>query len=858
MRFHVSAWSAFLIACLIACPGSVLNAQQTAGSDDGSEVDGLEQGYPNSIRPANQPSSIGASDVSSMSEFYPDYYAEEYFPASVKVGDLFESTSTSSLQQATMLQITPFVEPPISALPEIGAPLRGEPLATRLQQGNGLEPPLPRFVLASSIFRPNQLDFKTVGGDVVSGEEAGPLVTKDLGSLIDKSRNAPSASAQRRTPIINDTRIRGSRVGSLAASGSYWIPAREDLDTAMSKIDSRLVQDVLIIPGPYSSLYGPGFQFVDFELLKSPRSESGLDWHGRSSFDHNSNGNQWLARQGLWGGGEDWGVRADYAYRTGSDYRTGSGNKIAGSYESREITLALGRDFGDGRSIELSLLRLDQSNVEFPGYVFDIDYLKTDAYEITYTDDHASFSDRAETDIWYNRTVFEGDSFADSKNLQFPQLEALQYKGVTDVDSLSTGYRHGNSWGTPENYVVTIGHDLRLIKQELNEISSGQQPGGGLPISDQNSPIPRSFSVNPGLFFEYRESLLDRYTFRTGGRIDYVQTDIIDDQAKLTSVGFGDDAGKYQEIIGTDQTQTDRIMGSLYTGLDRRFNDSLSGSVSLGFAQRPPTLTELYAAGTFLLLLQNGLNSVTGDPRLSSEKLIQTDISLDYEGDHFRGGVRGFYGWSFDYITLENTATNLQNANSVPQQVDLRYVNTALATLVGGEAYAELFPKARLTPFLTAQGMDGRDRTRNGDFATSEGGPGKTSTQETGVARGFFSSIVGNDSEPLPGISPFTMRVGARLRDDAKSPQWNLELAARIVDNQDRVASSLLEYTTPGFTVWDLRGVYRPTQIAGFTLVAGIENFTDKAYREHLDFRSPNGSILQPGVNVYVGCDWLY
>jgi outer membrane receptor protein involved in Fe transport len=80
-----------------------------------------------------------------------------------------------------------------------------------------------------------------------------------------------------------------------------------------------------------------------------------------------------------------------------------------------------------------------------------------------------------------------------------------------------------------------------------------------------------------------------------------------------------------------------------------------------------------------------------------------------------------------------------------------------------------------------------------------------------------------------------------------------------MVDNQDRVATSLLESATPGFTVFDLRGTYQPGTFENLLVVVGVENFTDKAYREHLDFRSPSGfEVLQAGVNFYVGSDLTY
>ncbi len=809
----------------------------TAYIDDGSEL-------------ADEPILFRMSDQSSGTNTgavrFPLFDQDEPYDAAQ-----FRS-ETSPLRQTMLLQQTPYVEPRFSLTPQMSSSSPSLSLASRVFENNDTQ--LDRSVLRQAI---TQID--TLGVDYVRGAEAGPTVATDVGSLLRKSPAALSIEVQRRSPIVNDTRVRSSRIGALAASGSHWVPARADLDTALSKIDSRNVEDVLIIPGPYSSLYGPGFQFVDFELLKSPRSESGLDWHGRTSFDHSSNGNQWLGQQGFWGGGENWGVRANYAQRTGDSYRTGAGNKVASDYESSEFTLALGRDLGDGRSIELSLLRLDQNKVQFPGYVFDIDDLVTDAYEITYIDEHAPLADRSETEVWYNRTVFSGSAQNPEKRQQFPLLDRISYVGFTDVDSLSTGYRRALSWGQENDYQFTLGHDLRFIKQELNEVASATTLGPPIPLVDRNSPIPRSFLVNPGVFAEYSEDLFDEYKVRAGGRVDFVQTDIIDNPSKLAALGLGTFPATYEEIVGTDQKQTDRFLWSLYGAIDRRYSESLVGTASLGFAQRPPTLTELYAAQPFLLLLQNGLNNVTGDPRLDQEKMIQFDLSLDFSTDMVKAGVRGFHSWAMDYITLENTRVLEGPPNGDVQQVSLRYVNTDLATLIGGEAFAELFPKSRLSPFMTLKGVDGRDRSRNGNFATTNGDAGTPSQQVAGLSRGFFSGIVGADAEPLPGISPFEARAGVRLRDVSRRPQWNMEFSARMVAHQYRVASSLLENTTPGFTTLDLRGTYQPRYAEGLTMVAGIENLTDKAYREHLDFRSPGGiQILQPGISVYVGADWTY
>jgi hypothetical protein len=103
--------------------------------------------------------------------------------------------------------------------------------------------------------------------DAVFGGEAKGRGTNDIGDLLRKSISSHGVSTQNRTPIVSDTRVRGQKAGQILASGSYWTPVRSDLDTMMNKIDSRLIDDVIVIKGPYSTRYGPGAQA--FGLLTS-------------------------------------------------------------------------------------------------------------------------------------------------------------------------------------------------------------------------------------------------------------------------------------------------------------------------------------------------------------------------------------------------------------------------------------------------------------------------------------------------------------------------------------------------------------------------------------------------------------
>ena len=624
----------------------------------------------------------------------------------------------------------------------------------------------------------------------------------------------------------------------------------------LSKIDSRSIEDTVVVMGPYSAQYGPGFDFVDVNLLPTPRFGNGREVHGSSSFDYKANGEQWYGRQVVWGGDSLTGYRLGYGHRTGNDYETGGGLEMPSSYNSRDVDFAMGFNITPTSQLEFSYLRLDQTGVEFPGQAFDINWLVTDAFEVVYDSELSGFFDDLELETWHNRTRFEGDNSRAGKRRQFPFYNSIGFDATTDVDSMSAGYRAAlekDVWGGR----VTLGSDLRYVKQELNEIAS---QGSG--SATGNSPIPRSHLSNPGIFAEYEERL-GGSRLVAGLRYDWVSANVDDDAAKLADIGLRDPDLPFRatlaDVLGSGDFDREHDLLMAFLTVDRHlgFGDPEFGhtvTVGGGYAERPPTLTELFAAQPFMFLLQSGLNTVTGNPELLPERRWQVDVGWKYQARFVRTGIRGFHAWVHDLITYENIGVF---PNNLPEQVRLKFVNTELATLAGAELYSEADATSWLTVFGTLSYLDGRDRTRNGSFATQPANTGITpSTSVAGLPRGNFSGVLGADAEPLPNLRPLETRIGLRLHAADPEPRWSVELTTRIVSAQNRVASSLLETPTSGFTVWDLRGYWQVSDSLLVTL--GVENFTDEDYREYLDFRPLSGGGLatfQPGANFYVGAE---
>jgi len=696
-------------------------------------------------------------------------------------------------------------------------------MVTARSQEFGINPRIqdPTFISRSATLGARGGPF-TESLDVVVNGETAPRVTTDAGNVLFKSPSLRGSHGHRRTPIITAPSVRGSRYPRLPASGSFWFPAREDLDTMLSKIDSRIIENLTVIRGPYTVLHGPGYDFVDVELLSAPRFDDGFQSFGQSSVTYKTNGEQWYGRQSVWGGSTDWGYRVGYGHRTGSDYASGDGQTLPSSYNSRMPDVALGADLTSTSQIDFHYLRLDQTDVEFPTLIFDFDFLVTDAYEFKYTQVDLPHCDLLTLEGWYNRTRFAGsagafkqdqfDTFFTATTGHPPPIQL----GVTDVDSMSTGFRLAITEGETDASHLTAGVDLRFLKQRLNEFNKILL-GGQI----RNFPIPRSHSSNPGIFLEGRIPWTERSTVRSGVRVDWVSTNAAQTAPEAI---FAD----LSTFLGGEFDQHFRLW-SAFASAEYEIDPALTAVASAGHAQCPPSMTELYAVIPFVAVLpQNVYTSVIGNPNLDAERRFQLDLSIRYDAPCVRAGIGGFYAWIQDYITLSYL--------DPPDGIAYRFQNTDLATLSGGEGYGEVDLLNWMTTFAAFSFVEGRDHTLSG----RSGNVLSTSAEE-----------------PLPVIPPLETRLGLRAVDGRETSRWAVELSARIVDNQDRVATSLKELTTPGFTTLDFRGYWQVTD--QLLLIGGVENFTDKNYREHFDPRPQLGlNTLQPGISFYFSSELTY
>jgi len=686
---------------------------------------------------------------------------------------------------------------------------------------------------------------------VSGGDQALTRATSDAGDLLAKSPEVLGVEIQHRSPIVTDPRVRGYYDGQLTvlANGGTFSPARADLDTVVSSIGSSNIENIVVVKGPYSVRYGPGFAFLDIETLSTPRYDC-FEAHESSALTYKTNGQQWNGRQSAWGGESDWGFRIGYDVMEGNDYETGAGLHMPSRYSQQDVDFAFGFDLSPDSHLEFKGLELRQRNVELPGTLTDINALVTDAYTLRYTMEHQPLFDKWTVDAWYNSTHFNGDDLRPGKRIQIPQLDNF-FNGIpntslnleTQGDSISRGFREAMTWGEAKKPQFTFGVDLEYLSSYLDETDKFFNAFATVPQNQFNSPIPRAHYEDPGIFMDTVLPLGDRWVLKAGARVDLATTQV--EKLKAEPGVPPVTPEQYLMDLGPNAlSERHFYLWDTYLTADYKVDEHWKLLAGCGFAELPPTLTQLYADTPFLGLLQNGFDFFVGNPDLSPSQDIQMDFGLKGDYERFHTGFNFYYAWIHNYITYElfdpNAAVLAGQGRPVPLQ-GYRFINTELASLAGGEFYSEYDLLDWLTPFGTLTYTEGRDLTRNGRDDTA------FSQEFSFPTRG---KLGGAPEEPLPGIGPMESRVGFRLHQPGKTPRWGLEFTARIVGNQDRVASSLGELPTPGFTTYNIRAYWQVNK--HFLLTAGVENFTNHNYRESVDLLTGVG-VFQPGIDFYFG-----
>jgi len=695
------------------------------------------------------------------------------------------------------------------------------------------------------------------------------------------ARQAPSVSVRRLSGINLEPQVRGYHAGQLiaTANGMNEVKTRLDIDSLLSQIDPGIVESITVIDGPYTSLYGPGFAFLNVDLLPVPRYADGPSAYHDTAFLWGTNGQQLYVRENVLAGGDNWGMRFSYGLRTANDYMSGGADpfRVPSSYGKWDGLFAVSADLTSISRLEFDYIRCDMNNVELPGVVYDLNNSANNQFNLTYV---VQQNPNGPKDLicqsWYQRTDYNGDALRSSKQnsmyYQFLTLSSIlqgypvntQGRGYSEC----MGTRLLRTIGNPESPQWTIGADWRRVKQFYREVNlnvDGEIVFAGGDVYG----IPKAYMDDFGLLTHIELPWSDTESFTLGGRLDYCDT--WQNRYDPVIMQFRDMDEWYYE---PGFNEPSLWMGMAYFTGKKKLSDSMTFNGGVAFAMRPPQLAELYSDDPYVPLIRFGNSWTSGLSVLRPEKDLQFDVGLTTVKKNVSYGVRGFYSLIWDYIMpvpgfidysppgfviaprvlgrdfqyfLPEWRSDLVtgNVNADTNQAGYLYANVDLATLGGGDLFVDVQCSDRLSLYGSMAYVRGTN------WSPVVYSPAESWSAPDG------SLIPLNRLDGLPNIYPLNGTVAIRLHDPRRE-KWLVEFSSRMVAHQTNVAETLSEVAAPGFAVFALRSFYQPNE--NLRLTAAVENLFDKYYAEpgSLAIIGPYGMPVfmpEPGITLNLGID---
>ncbi len=685
--------------------------------------------------------------------------------------------------------------------------------------------------------------------------------------------NAPSVFLRRTSALNLDARVRGYSGSQLVATadGATQVKTRLDIDSVFSQIDPNLVQGLNVIDGPYAVEYGPGFAFLTADLLAPGRSQL-FESQFTTLFGANNNGGQVMWRQGARASHRDWGALVSVGQRLGSDYRPGGGGAdfdVPASYQVEDAFTSLSGDLNAATRLDFTYLHQSLHDVELPGVAYDINGSGSDQFNVRLamrdTDDRP---DRFVTQFWWNQTAYNGDSFHESKQRTFvtrllgepePDLVggSLQSGGLSD----SWGARSAWLLGDPDAVALKVGADWRRVRQFYRERDF--QSDGSPAFNGDVFGLPDSSQDDVGLFASLLFRPGQRWRVSLGERLDWVQYSLnANDEVILTTQETPD--GTYFPQTATPSSS----LNMTFITAEYDLNDHWVASCGSAYAMRPPNLAELYSDQPYVPLVRFGNSFSLGRSNLEDEQNWQIDFGLTGRWERGTLGARFYHSQVRNYIGLspinfgtfpdlvvsptsalgrgraymvEPGAVGI-DLNADTASIAYMYRNLDRVVFTGGEMFGDY----RLAPWCELTGFVAYTRGTNEDPRSFD-----TTTGQTTVLA---------NSDPLWGVFPLNSTCGLKLIEP-RFRRFSIELQPRFAHSQRRVAGTLGEVGTSGYSVWNLYGVYTPSP--RLTLRTSLLNVFDKLYTEHgsLAVVDRNGAISfvkEPGLSWFSSVEYRW
>ncbi len=440
-------------------------------------------------------------------------------------------------------------------------------------------------------------------------------------------------------------------------------------------INSAGVESVEVIKGPASLLYGSdalgGVLYINPERF-AQRNELHADIQG--NYFSNTLGSSTNA--GVQLSGDKLKFLARGGYSIYSDYETGNGQRVTNT-RFNETDFKTGIQFQDKKVKSTIRYNYNRSNIGIPETIeeqttnkeLELPFQEIDNHIVSWESSFFFNNSSLDVKLGYqhnDRREFEDHHHEEEHEGEHEEEE--DHEGEEEHEDEE--HEHSEEEPALHMKLNTINYDVKYNLPQLGnfETIAGVQ---GLYQTNENFGeellIPDATTFDIGVFATTHYHL-EKIDLQAGLRFD--RRTIESDAAGVPSeegyfAALDRDFNSFNAAIGAKVNLTENIVARV--------------NVASGF--RAPNLAELTSNGS-----HNGANRYeVGNPNLTNEQNLQTDVSLEFANEHFEIFANGFYNSVNDYIFISPTD------QVIDDDIVYTYVQSD-AKLYGGEFGLHIHP----------------------------------------------------------------------------------------------------------------------------------------------------------------------
>jgi hemoglobin/transferrin/lactoferrin receptor protein len=646
-------------------------------------------------------------------------------------------------------------------------------------------------------------------------------------SVPDVLKNEPGLALGRDGIWGTQISIRGLSKSSIVTMvDGNRLETATDVAAELSLIDVNDIDRIEIIKGGSSSLYGTGALGGIINIItKSGSFNDNFIIKGNAGSSYSTVNSEGMGNLSLEADAPDWYTRLSTTLRKADNTRTPRGFLSNSQYSDNNISFSAGVRPFKNHEIFLKYQNYFAKNVGIPGgnLLFPANALVTypveqrQMFSAEYSIKNIT---RALTSL--SAKYFYQDIYRDVKNIPYmtkyittpsgqPDKKMIVQEITPHAQHYTNGVQIESNWILNDNNYLVLGFDgwqrnldsrreRHILIQNIDKntqdiISTVNQVIG-------ERPIPESKFQSLGLYAQDEWNLVaNKLKLILGGRLDKITITNKQLFNPVYIIVNGVTNNNPPNSLQWNAANINNYSWSTNVGLSYALEKGMHLNLSLAHSFRSPSLEERYQ------FIDLGNVVELGNPNLNPEKGYFVDGGIKLWNDNLSGTFDMFYNYIAGLVVQKNGTYDGRAA--------LINSNVGKAILYGFDGSLEYNIFGNFVFYTRVSFVRGRNVEENLD---------------------------------LPQIPPLNGSLGIKT---SLTEYLNIDFSASAFASQNKVAPG--EIFTPGYVYFDLYLSSKEFNIKGITyqLFGGVENLTNKAYRNHL--ATNRGSVtVEPGRNIFI------